>query len=280
MLRWKTISALCTIVISVCPLTSFAQQIAMPEQQTAAVNRALRPLTGANDGSSTVSGVASPDVVIRAPFVQPHNPYLYLFVVENVGSVDATVAAVDLYVPQGVTIAKVSPTPLSSDAQWVHVRLTDLVAGAKSIIEVEISPTSNAVEFSTRLALESVQTFSTNPNANYQVAAKPNPAALPTATVKALLQQAALQTLAEDSKYLIPEVQASHVASLRPVAAKNVHAVQRQAAESIVPASQAAVDAKLLKTVKSLRLAGQDALADAYLAAVANSKTRRAETFE
>lgn len=274
MLRWKTLSALCTIAIAVCPLTSFAQQIEMSEQQTAAFNRALQPLRNAHQVRTNSAGVVSPDVVIRAPFVQPHNPHLYLFVVENVGNVDATVAAVDLYVPQDITITNVVPAPKSGNAQWAHIRLTNLAAGSKSIIEVAISPTPNAVEFSTRMALESVQNFSAEAKVNYQVAAKPNPTALSTEVVRAMLQEAA-----QDSKYLIPAVQASHVPSSRSVAAKNVHAVQAQAVKLPAPAAQAAVDEKLIRTVASLRLAGQDALADAYIAAVANSKTCRAETF-
>ncbi len=271
MLRWKIQSAFCAIAISVCPLTTFAQQIATPQQQS---NRALQPLTVASESRATFEGVASPDIVIRAPFVQPHNPNLYLFVVENVGTVDATVASIDLYVPQDVSITNVVPAPTSGDAQWVRVRLTNLAAGSKSIIEVEVSPTTRTVEFRTRMALESLQKFTTATHPNHLVAAKPKPIALPREVVTAMLQEAV-----GDSKYLIPTAQASHTASPRLASAKNVMAAQAQAAKSAASAAQAEVDAKLLKTVRSLRLAGQDALADAYIAAVANSKTCRAETF-
>lgn len=120
-----------------------------------------------------VKRAASPKIIIRNPFVQPHNPNLYLFVVENVGSVDATNATVDLYVPLDVTITNVVPASSSSSAQRAHVNLANLKAGAKSIIEVEVSPTTNVVEFQTRLSLESVHVFSTAANPNYVVKAKP-----------------------------------------------------------------------------------------------------------
>jgi len=119
-----------------------------------------------------VERAASPEIVIRTPFVQPHNPNLYLFVVENVGTVDATAASVDLYVPQNVVITKVVPASATSTAQRAHVRLTDLAAGSKSIIEVEVSPTTDVVEFQTRLSLESVHMFTTAANPNYVARSK------------------------------------------------------------------------------------------------------------
>lgn len=232
MLRWKIQFAICAIVMMACPLTAFAQQ-----------------------------GVESPEIIIRSPFVQPHNPNLYLFVVENEGTVDATAATVDLYVPQNVTIANVVPAPETGSGQWARVRLTNLAAGSKSIIEVEISPTSNHFEFVTRMKLESVQTFTTATNPTYVARSIPDRIAPLTKDVAT-------------AKYLIPTAQASHESSrLMPLATV-------AAAASAVPAStRASVDAKLMNTVKSLRLAGQDALADAYIAAVVNSDSYRAETF-
>ena len=296
MLRWKTQSTICAILISACPLTSFAQQIVEQNPsgssnapvRTVAASSAIQPLTRASQGYSTAlnpsetvplarqlaKDVVSPDIVIRSPFVQPHNPNLYLFVVENIGPVNATVAAVDLRVPQNITITNVVPTPSSGDGQWAHVRLTNLAAGSKSIIEVEISPTTEAFEFTTRMALESVQNFTATPNSNYLGYANSNRAALSKEIVSAMLRKAA-----ESSKYLIPDVKVTHAASPRLAAVKNVNVAALQSAKSTASEAQNAADAKLLQTVRSLRLAGQDALADAYIAAVANSKTYQAETF-
>lgn len=230
MLRWKIQFAICAIVIMACPLTSLAQQ-----------------------------GIASPEIIIRSPFVQPHNPNLYLFVVENEGTVDATAATVDLYVPKNVTITNVFPVSETGSPQWARVRLTNLAAGSKSIIEVEISPTSNDFEFVTRMTLESDHMFTTATNPTYVARSIPNRIAPPAKPDAA-------------GKYLITTAQVSHESSpltpLAPIATTPPSV-----------AAQASVDAKLLKTVESLRLAGQDALADAYIAAVANSNTYRAETF-
>ena len=242
MLRWKTPSAVCAIMITACPLTSFAQQVVKPAppevsilqpmapikipgkvrkvayeplaplvspQEAVAANPTLQPPQGTpvartasldpalqppiqlnktplNSPPSTISTyrqpsssqpavarAASPEIIIRTPFVQPHNPNLYLFVVENVGSVDATTATVDLYVPQGVTITSVVPATATNTSQRAHVRLTDLKAGAKSIIEVEVSPTTDIVEFQTRLSLESVYKFTTAANPNFLVQSTP-----------------------------------------------------------------------------------------------------------
>jgi len=255
MLRWKIPSAICAFVISACPLTSFAQlvvevarpEIAISQQHTAAsgvrtasFNR-LAPL--ATPHSPTQRG-ESPEITIRTPFVHPQNPNLYLFVVENVGTVEATSATVDLFVPPNVTITNVVPASAPSNAHQAHVRLTNLAAGAKSIIEIEISPTTATVLFQTRIALESVHTFTTSADKNYAAWSKPKPKLKP----------------------------------LAPLAIA-ANAARPRAAKSAAAADQAAVDAKLLKTVQSLRAAGQNALADAYIAAVANSGTYRAETF-
>ena len=246
MLRWKTPSAVCALLITACPLNSFAQQVVKPAppevsilqplapikipgkirkvayeplvplvspQQAVAANPTLQPPTGKpvartaaiipainpaltppiqvrknplnppqpvgstyrapNSSRSAVARAASPEIIIRTPFVQPHNPNLYLFVVENVGSVDATMATVDLYVPQGVVITNVVPATATSTSQRAHVRLTDLKAGAKSIIEVEVSPTTEVVEFQTRMSLESVHKFTTAANPNFSVQSQP-----------------------------------------------------------------------------------------------------------
>lgn len=175
---------------------------------------------------STVKRAASPKIIIRNPFVQPHNPNLYLFVVENIGTVDATNATVDLYVPQDVTITNVVPASASSSAQRAHVNLANLAAGAKSIIEVEVSPTTNVVEFQTRLALESVHVFSTSANPNYLVRSQPQapiasqlvvPLSPPTEVVSAI----PLEPIAAP-KYSVPVTQVSQVKSpllpLEPIA--------------------------------------------------------------
>ena len=256
MLRWKTTPAICAMMLTACPLTSFAQQIVrpappevtllqpmgpiklpgevrkvayaplvplvkpqqggveypileLPPEATGVRTAALTPLTQmppihlrnnpvvasqassstyrsptyrspTGQGQQTVDRAASPKVIIRSPFVQPHNPNLYLFVVENVGSVDATNASVDLYVPQNVTIRNVVPASASNSAQRAHVSLTNLKAGSKAIIEVEVSPTSSTVEFQTRLSLESVHMFSATGTPNYVVTSQPKaPVATP-----------------------------------------------------------------------------------------------------
>ena len=250
MLRWKTQSAICAIVIAACPLTSFAQQIEKPARQEASVVQAsaVNELKTMLQSRKSVQGEASPEIVIRSPFVQPHNPNLYLFVVENVGTADVTAASFDLSVPKEVTITNVVPASETGNAQLAHVRLTNLAAGSKTTIEVEVSPTTNSFEFLTRMTLESVQTFKTATNPKYVA----------------------------EPKYLIPRNQVPGLSSplkrLAPIA-------MALPAKSAAAVAQDAVDEKLLKTAESLRSAGQNALADAYSAAVKNSKTFRAETF-
>ncbi len=336
MLRWKTSSAICAVMLTACPLTSFAQQIVKPappevsllqpmspikipgqvrkaayaplaplvkpqqsvveypvlqaptetpEARTAALNPLVpmppiqlrnNPTVSSQAASSTyrppngapqlpinsayrptnvapqqpvspayrpanvtpqqpVKRAASPKIIIRNPFVQPHNPNLYLFVVENVGTVDATNASVDLYVPQDVTITNVVPASASSSAQRAHVNLSNLKAGSKSIIEVEVSPTTNVVEFQTRLALESVHVFSTIANPNYVAQSKTEAStAAPTTTPIAAELNVPLAPPAEvvsaipleplaTPKYSVPVTQVSQVKSpllpLEPIAA-------------------------------------------------------------
>jgi hypothetical protein len=243
MLRWNTSSALCAIMITACPLTSFAQQIVKPAppqvsilqkmpplklpgqvrkvayepqvplvspEEAVAVNPTLKPpaisgqlrtaalsplepmppiqlrnnpLSPPRSFNATyrrpsqslraVEQAASPEIVIRTPFVQPHKPNNYLFVVENVGAVDATTAAVDLFVADGVEIIGVMPNTATSTPRRAHVRLTGLKAGSTSIIEVQVRPTSNVVEFQTRLSSESVHKFTTTANPNF-AAVEPN----------------------------------------------------------------------------------------------------------
>lgn len=268
MLGWKIQSALCAIVISACPLTAQAQQ-------NTVIDRSLQPLVDAPEG------IASPDIMIRPPFVQPDTPNLYLFVVENVGNVDATGATVDLNVSQDATIVNVVPAPSAGNGQWAHVRLKDMAAGSKSIIEVEVKPTTKVVEFVTRLTLESLQTFATAPSPSF-ASSRVSPRnqfgskKLPKKVVADMLRAAVA-----DSKYLVAENQDSPVRPPTPLlpATTDGRIVEVQAARPAAPAAQVAADKKLMKTVESLRLAGQDALADAYTAAVANSKSVRAETF-
>ena len=242
MLRWKTPSAVCALLITASPLTSFAQQVVKPAppeisilqpmaplkipgkirkvayeplvplvspQEAVAANPTLQPPTGKPEARTAalnpspkpaltppiqvrknplnpprsigaayrspdsspraVERAASPEIVIRTPFVQPHNPNLYLFVVENVGSVNATMATVDLYVPQGVVITNVVPSTATHTSQRAHIGLTNLNAGAKAIIEVEVSPTTEIVEFQTRMSLESVHKFTTAAKPNFSV---------------------------------------------------------------------------------------------------------------
>lgn len=253
MLRWNTPSAICAIMITACPLTSFAQQIVTPAppeisifqkmpplkmpgeirkvayqspvplvspQAAVAANPTLRapsagselrtaslsplepmppihlndnplsppksfnakyrrPTTRPTTRPTVVAQAASPEIIIRTPFVQPHNPNNYLFVVENVGQIDATTAAVDLYVPDGVVIVGASPDTATSTARRVHVRLAGLAAGAKSIIEIQVQPTTDKVEFQTRLSSESVHKFTTaaDPNFASRTISHTNPAA-------------------------------------------------------------------------------------------------------
>ena len=306
MLRWKTPSAICAMMLTACPLTSFAQQIVKPAppevtllqpmgpikipgqvrkvayaplvplakpQQAVAEYPVLQAPTEATDVRTaaltpltqlppiqlrnnptvlsqapsstyrrpsgvpqrTVDRAASPKVVIRSPFVQPHNPNLYLFVVENVGAVDATNASVDLYVPQNVTIRNVVPASASNSTQRAHVSLANLKAGSKSIIEVEVSPTSSVVEFQTRLSLESVHMFSTAANPNYVVQSKPTaPIATPSSTPIASQLNVALAPPTEVvsaiplepltvPKYSVPATQVSqvksHLSPLQPIPA-------------------------------------------------------------
>lgn len=240
MLRWKTPSAICAIMISASPLPSMAQQIVEPAprksafhqpvlptrpskpmlqatnvplaplvtpEQALAANPDLRPPSGRKPAirtaalspsasmppifskknpiavaqrsvrrhspARTAERAVSPEIIIRPPFVQPHNPNLYLFVIENAGSVDATAASIDLYVPQDVVINKVVPATATHTAQRVHVRLLNLKAGSKSIVEVEVSPTTEVVEFQTRMSLESVHQFVTAAIPDFESLARP-----------------------------------------------------------------------------------------------------------
>ncbi len=102
---------------------------------------------------------ATPSVVVRSPFVQPGNPNRYLFVVENIGTVDAASTRVDLRVPAGVILKQVVADSASSTARHAIVRIDELKAGAKSILEVEIQPTTVDVTFETSLTLETKRSF-------------------------------------------------------------------------------------------------------------------------
>lgn len=101
----------------------------------------------------------TPSVVVRSPFVQPGNPNRYLFVVENIGTVDAVSTRVDLRVPAGVILKQVVADSASSTARHAIVRINDLKAGAKAILEVEIEPTTFDVTFDTSLTLETKRSF-------------------------------------------------------------------------------------------------------------------------
>lgn len=101
----------------------------------------------------------TPSVVVRSPFVQPGNPNRYLFVVENIGTVDAASTRVDLRVPAGVVLKQVVADSASSTARHAIIRIDDLKAGAKSILEVEIQPTAVDVTFDTSLTLETKRSF-------------------------------------------------------------------------------------------------------------------------
>jgi len=101
----------------------------------------------------------TPSVVVRSPFVQPGNPNRYLFVVENIGTVDAASARVDLRVPAGVVLKQVVADSASSTARHAIVRINDLKAGEKDVLEVEIQPTTVDVNFETSLTLETKRSF-------------------------------------------------------------------------------------------------------------------------
>ena len=101
----------------------------------------------------------TPSVVVRSPFVQPGNPNRYLFVVENIGTVDAASARVDLRVPAGVVLKQVVADSASSTARHAIVHIDDLKAGEKDILEVEIQPTTVDVNFETSLTLETKRSF-------------------------------------------------------------------------------------------------------------------------
>ena len=101
----------------------------------------------------------TPSVVVRSPFVQPGNPNRYLFVVENIGTVDAASARVDLRVPAGVVLKQVVADSASSTARHAIVHIEDLKAGEKDILEVEIQPTTVDVNFETSLTLETKRSF-------------------------------------------------------------------------------------------------------------------------
>ena len=123
----------------------------------------------------------TPSVVVRSPFVQPGNPNRYLFVVENIGTVDAATARVDLRVPAGVILKQVVADSASSTARHAIVHIDDLKAGEKDILEVEIQPTTVDVNFETSLTLETKRSFHgvTLPKKSV---ARGVPAAMPTAS--------------------------------------------------------------------------------------------------
>ena len=102
---------------------------------------------------------ATPSVVVRSPFVQPGNPNRYLFVIENIGTVDAKGTRVDLRVPAGVVLKQVVAESASSTARHALVRIEELKAGQKAIVEIEVEPTDNVVTFETSLKLETKRNF-------------------------------------------------------------------------------------------------------------------------
>ena len=79
--------------------------------------------------------------------------------VENIGTVDAVSTRVDLRVPAGVVLKQVVADSASSTARHAIVLIEDLKAGAKSILEVEIEPTTVDVTFDTSLTLETKRSF-------------------------------------------------------------------------------------------------------------------------
>ena len=113
---------------------------------------------------------ATPSVVVRSPFVQPGNPNRYLFVIENIGTVDARGTRVDLRVPAGVVLKQVVAESASSTARHAMVRIEELKAGQKAIVEIEVQPTDNVVTFETSLKLETKRNFQgvTLPQVDYR----------------------------------------------------------------------------------------------------------------
>ena len=239
---------------------------------TQTLSATYRPPSGAQQ---PVDRAASPKIIIRTPFVQPHNPNLYLFVVENVGAVDATNATVDLYVPQGVTITNVVPASASNSTQRAHVNLTDLRAGSKSIIEVEVSPTTNVVEFQTRLALESVHMFSTAANPNHVVRSRlqapistpvATQLAVPLAPLTEVVSAIPLETVAAP-RQTVPVTQVSQVKSplqpLTPIAASTP--VAAIPAVATPPATAAAITSPIAETTARTGRAQPPNMANAAL---------------
>jgi len=145
-------------------------EVQMPVASTAKLRSAMLtplPSSALVATSKTAVGLTNdfplaattPSVVVRSPFVQPGNPNRYLFVVENIGTVDAVSTRVDLRVPAGVVLKQVVADSASSTARHAIVRIEDLKAGAKSILEVEIEPTTVDVTFDTSLTLETKRSF-------------------------------------------------------------------------------------------------------------------------
>ena len=134
---------------------------------------------------------ATPSIVVRSPFVQPGNPNRYLFVIENIGTEDAATTRVDLRVPAGVVLKQVVADSASSTARHAIIRIDQLKAGAKSIMEVEIQPTDVDVTFETNLTLETKSSFHGATLPKTSVAAKP--AATPVASASNVTTQASYQ---------------------------------------------------------------------------------------
>ena len=161
--------------LSVPALTQVADsksilEVQMPVASTAKLRSAMLtplPSSALVATSKTAVGLTNdfplaattPSVVVRSPFVQPGNPNRYLFVVENIGTVDAVSTRVELRVPAGVVLKQVVADSASSTARHAIVRIEDLKAGAKSILEVEIEPTTVDVTFDTSLTLETKRSF-------------------------------------------------------------------------------------------------------------------------
>jgi len=125
----------------------------------------------------------TPSVVVRSPFVQPGNQNRYLFVVENIGTVDAFNTRVDLRVPAGVVLKQVVADSASSTARHAIVRIDELKAGRKAILEVEIQPTTVDVTFESSLMLETKRSFHGLTLPRQSVAAS-DPAAMPSTTLE------------------------------------------------------------------------------------------------
>jgi len=106
----------------------------------------------------------TPSVVVRSPFVQPGNQNRYLFVVENIGTVDAFNTRVDLRVPAGVVLKQVVADSASSTARHAIVRIDELKAGRKAIFPAAMpSTTLETSSVASQVSFKNTESIDTSP---------------------------------------------------------------------------------------------------------------------